>query len=408
MSPSLNTLGRSPDPATTTMTTDTPKPATIFAPELYRNLYDVDDNMPPHPKRARPSTVDEMTPPPELPRKSALRASRLLDNLGLKLGGSIETIATPGQATPLDMYMSSEESSEDASSDADDFSDYGYDSSVDDGSLVDPMSPSSRRSSHEDTARVVSVIYSGKPSIVDLTLLRRRSMSPNSSEMTSRTRSSTVSSVARTPVERPDTPASSVVSVPADSPPKKNSSLLSELLVKKRPPPFLSIDPYANGSTYSLEMPKHQHLERPKTAVDGEEPVKVPKTPTQILRGVSRTFSLVRKRSRPFLKTESHHHQPQDLSSYNFPTGGDPPSVADAPEKSGVEEVAPTTPQTPVTYGDIIKAAKKNAMMMPPSPMIQTPISPVSPQPAMGQKRGILSGLAARRRSIKLTGKVVG
>lgn len=395
------------------MTTDATKPTTIFAPELYQNFYDADDNMPPHPKRARPSTADEMTAPPELPRKSALRASRLLDNLGLKLGGSIETVATPGQATPLDIYMSSEESSEDASSDADDFSDYGYDSSVDDGSLVDPMSPSSRRSSHEDTARVVSVIYSGKPSIVDLTLLRRRSMSPNSSEMTSRTRSSTESSVARTPVERPDTPASSVASVPADSPVKKNGSLLSELLVKKRPPPFLSIDPYANGSTYSLDMPKHQHLERPKTAGDSEEPLKVPKTPTQLLRGVSRTFSLVRKRSRPLLKTESP--QRQDQSTYTFAPSGDAPSVvADAPERIEVEEVAPSTPQTPVTYGDIIRAAKKNAMMMPPSPMnqTQTPISPMSPQPAaMGpqqQKRGILSGLAARRRSIKLTGKVVG
>ncbi|KAK5662816.1 hypothetical protein OQA88_6227 [Cercophora sp. LCS_1] len=400
MSPiSLRAPGPVPDPV---MATDATKPANIFVPEVYQNYYDADDNMAPHPKRARPTTADEMAPPPELPRKSALRASRLLDNLGLTLGGSIETVVTPGQATPLDLYMSSEE----ASSDADDFSDYDYDSSVDDESNTDPMSPSSRRSSHEDTARVVSVIYSGKPSIVDLTLLRRRSVSPNSSEMTSRTRSSTVSSLARSPVERSETPASSVASV---SPVKKGGNLLSELLVKKRPPPFLSIDPYANGSTYSLEMPKHQHSERPKTAGDGDESVKVPKTPTQILRGVSRTFSLVRKRSRPLLRADSPQQQPrQSSSTYTFSVGGDEPPAADAPEKSEVEEAGPSTPQTPVTYGDILKAAKKNAMMMPPSPMAHTPISPVSPQITTGQKRGILSGLAARRRSIKLTGKVVG
>ncbi|KAK0626592.1 hypothetical protein B0T14DRAFT_510413 [Immersiella caudata] len=345
----------------------------LFPSADYQNFYEAEDHdtMAPSPKRAR-SSADA----PELPRKSALRASRLLDNLGLKLGGAVQTPVGPGQQTPLDVYLSEEE---DVSSDADDFSDYGYDSSNE-----DPLSPT-RRSSHEDTARVVSVVYSGKPSIVDLTLLRRRSISPNS--IATRTRSSTSSS-AESPVDRPDTPASSV---PSPVQPARMGSMLSDLLVKKRPP-FLNIDPYANGSTYSLEMPGQQE----KTS---EENTKVPKTPTQLLKGMSRTFSLVRKRSRPMLRTESP--QPQELVR---------PSTSFARVESTEEHPTntPHTPVTPVTYKDIMRAAKKNAMMMPP-PELSSPVSPLSPQAAgPSHRRGILSGLAARRRSIKLTGKVIG
>ena len=245
-------------------------------PAVYEGGFDGVDNhdtmAPPPSKRVR-SSADA----PELPLRSALRASRLLDNLGLKLGGSIESATEPGQATPLDVYLSSEE---DASSDADDFSEYDYDSSNE-----DPTSPT-RRSSHEDMARVVSVVFSGKPLIVDLTV-RRRSVSPNSIE--TRTRSSTASS--RPLVERPETPAGS-----ASSPMQAPRKLLSDLLVKKRPT-FLNIDPYANGSTYSLDGTKHE-----REATED----RIPKTPTQLLvKGMSRTLSLVRKRSRPALRADA-------------------------------------------------------------------------------------------------------
>jgi len=366
---------------------------------VYRNFYEADDDgIVPSAKRARPN--DE---PPELPRKSALRASRLLDNMGLNLGGSITTTVDPSQATPLDVYLSSEE---DASSDADDFSDYGYDSSVE-----DPTSPTLQearnRSSHEDTARVVSVVYSGKPSIIDLSLLRRHSVSPSSTE--TRTRSSTVYSTVPTPHDRPGTPTSSVSS-PVQS---KKTGLLSDLLIKKQPPPFLNIDPYANGSTYSIEMPQQRQVKGSE-----DDQTRPPKTPTQLLKGVTRTFSLVRKRSRPLL----HAHQPQTVqTNIAFSESGpsplstsDPRALSAAPSKAEVEAdepvASPRSPQTPVTYGDIMRAAKKNAIMIPPSPMASTPVSPMSLQNGVstGPKRGILSGLAARRRSIKLTGKVIG
>ncbi|KAM7202764.1 hypothetical protein V8F20_004278 [Naviculisporaceae sp. PSN 640] len=366
-------------------------------------FYDMDnaDTMAPSPKRVRSGENA-----PDLPQKSALRTSRLiLDNHGLKLGGSIET-TEPGQATPLDMYLSSEE---DASSEADDFSDYGYDSSNED------VTSPTRRESHEVTARVVSVIYSGKPLIVDLTH-RRRSMSPSSTSTGER--SSILSS--KSPIDRPPSSASSHFKSSVSIASRK-SSLLSDIMSKKRPP-FLSIDPYANGSTYSLDMPKN-------TTEHTESVTKPPKTPTQqILKGVSRTFSLVRKRSRPFLSSTLSPQpevSPRDpfvvptrqsfslgaaLSQENLSaisSNPAPPSTSVSEQQQPVTpSEQPKTPQTPVTYNDIVKAAKKNAIMSPPAEVTQQTASPDSP--AKVGKKGILSGLAARRRSIKLTGKALG
>ncbi|KAK3377752.1 hypothetical protein B0H63DRAFT_477880 [Podospora didyma] len=373
-------------------------PSNFSEPTTFDDFYDMDhhDTMARSPKRAR-STAEA----PALPQKSALRASRLVDNLGLKLGGSIEA-TEPGQATPLDVYLSSEE---DASSDADDFSDYDYDSSNE-----DPASPT-RRTSHEVTARVVSVVYSGKPLIVDLTELRRRSTSPNST----RTRSSTVSSNAPT-VDRPVTPASSIPSS-VEPPTERKHSLLSDVLSKKKPP-FLNIDPYANGSKYSLEVPSRA------ASSNGPEdetssPAKTPRTPTKLLKGVTRTFSLVRKRSRPALSNNNYNSNvspasavPRDAfvpspSRFSFSAAVPaplntnnlaPPTPASAGEGTPTEQ--PKTPQTPVTYNDILRAVKKNAIMLDPTAQQQDQVvSPVSP----GPKRGILSGLASRRKSVKLT-----
>ncbi|KAK3325358.1 hypothetical protein B0H66DRAFT_529402 [Apodospora peruviana] len=372
-----------------------PVQQTVYDHSSLDNFYEMDDTdaVAPSPKRVR---AEETAP--ALPQKSALRpASRLLDNHGLKLGGSIET-ATPCQATPLDVYLSSEE---DASSEADDFSDYDYDSSNED------VTSPTRMGSHEDTARVVSVIYSGKPSIVDLSL-RRRSLSPSSTSTAGKRLSNASSHSPER--DRPSSPASSMSS-PSRSPQSgRKSSLLADIMTKKRPP-FLNIDPYANGSTYSLELPK---------SADTPEDAKPPKTPTQILKGVGRTFSLVRKRSRPFLGNFSPQpagQAPRDpfatpvSARHSFTLSGDGPSrdnltrVSTMPPSAGLDEqppAQPRTPQTPVTYNDIVKAAKKNAMMVPPPQ--EQPVSPSS-SPETGAKRGILSGLAARRRSIKLTGK---
>ncbi|KAK3327237.1 hypothetical protein B0T19DRAFT_157140 [Cercophora scortea] len=413
---SIRTLDGRPEPAFSP-----PHPSYHHHEAIFTNFYGMDDHetLAPSPKRVR-SDADA----PALPQKSSLRASRLLDNLGLKLGGSVETAEIPlSTPTPLDAYLSSEE---DASSDADDFSDYGYDSSNED------VASPTRRTSQEDTARVVSVIYSGKPSIVDLSL--RRSMSPSSLEGWKRT--SIASSTSSPSIPRRPESSASFTTPPI--PNQRKSSLLADMMSKKKPP-FLNIDPFANGSTYSLDLPKSSY------PAEEVSPVKPPKTPTQqLLKGVSRTFSLVRKRSRPMLNgftpaqpataavvpplpPRDQYPAPPSRRSFTVTVNPSQESLGVRPASRHAESMElPKTPQTPVTYNDIVQAAKKNSMMMmviPPTPSQTTPppqqphqqqqqqqqhpLSPVSPvNGGGGVKRGILSGLSARRRSIKLVGKL--
>jgi hypothetical protein len=402
--------------------------AAAFDEPIFDKFDDMDtqDTMAPSPKRVR--TNGEV---PELPPKSALRASRLLDNLGLKLGGAVEAAELAEATTPHDVYLSSEE---DASSDADDFSDYDYDSSVE-----DPTSPT-RRSSHEDTARVVSVVFAGKPSIVDLPATRKRPIS-GSSIGTTRTRSSTDSS-AKPPMvtaapattdERPATSSSTTSSrysqprPTKEAAPNRRSMLLSELLTKKKPPPFLSIDPYANGSTYTLDVPKALD------SLEGEtQSAKTPRTPTTLFKGVTRSFSLARRRSRPNLASPQTAVPKLDTSFTTNPAPAPAParhSVHSPPvhadhqqnkedhnqqpqhqhqheQQQQQQQQQPKTPMTPITYNDILRAVKRNATVLgsasPPSDIL----SPTTPGTVVPPRRGILSGLSTRRRSMKLTSKV--
>ena len=321
----------------------------------------------------------DMAAPP-LPERNSMRASRLLDHLSLKLGGSM-TPRSMGQTTPHDMYLSSEE---DASSSADDFSDYDYDSASEDGA-------SPRRTSHEVTARVVSVVFSGKPSIVDLSL--RRPTSPSSTAPSS-THSRTQSTFSGSSMasRRLSTSTRSIASV-ATQPSRQSgtfASLLAAATVKKAPP-FLAIDPYPNGSSYSLDVAKDDHK-------DDDAP-RTPRTPTALLRGMSRTLTLVKKRSRPLLREFS---QTQTSQQQQLVTPGSRGSMA----LSLAGPASPESPQGPVTYKDIIQTAKKNAkspMDRPQTPVFPSvanmPEPPVSPSPG---KKGFLGNLAARRRSIKI------
>ncbi|KAL2172560.1 hypothetical protein VTG60DRAFT_5314 [Thermothelomyces hinnuleus] len=388
---------------------------------------------------------------PQLPPKSALRRSKVLGALGLRLGGAGGAAAGLGQATtPHDVYLSSEE---DASSDADDFSDYDYDY---DSSVEDPTSPTTGAAHEGITARVVSVVFSGKPSIVDLPVSRRRPLS-GSFLATTRTRSSTDSSAAvrrstttstittttttttttsDTAEDRPISPVSTVSSRHSrfskdGASHNRKGSLLSEVLVKKRPP-FLSIDPYANGSGYPLEIPKALD------SLEGEmRSAKAPRTPTTLLKGVTRSLSLSRRRSRPSLSSPQtavpkldtslttsspNPNRHSSYSSYLSPTTEEEEAPAREQQKQQWQQQQsqylqqhlqqhhhhqqqePKTPMTPVTYTDILRAVKRSATVVgapsPPSDIM----SPTEHPPATA-RRGILSGLSVRRRSVKVMGK---
>jgi hypothetical protein len=328
-----------------------------------------------------PSQSQKAPEVPIPPPRSALRASKLLESFDLKLTGPVVEAREIEQATPHDFYLSSEE---DASSSADDFSDYDWDSELD-----EPNSPASRRS-REDTARVVSVIYSGKPSIIDLSLIRR-SISPSSDEARSRATGST-DSLSR----RPSSPSST-----SSSHPPRHSSILSSMSARPQLN-FLKIDPYANGSTYSLATPP---LRRDSTYE--EDQPRTPRTPTALMQGMSRTFSLVRKRSRPALANLAAAARSKDVIPSEATA---PPAMLEKPAAPREVE-ASTSSSTPnrdsrsMTYQEIMQMVKRNIKDVPRPPAPQTPVaeeSPVVPRTPTTAKR-LLGNFSARRKSIHRT-----
>lgn len=314
---------------------------------------------------------------PALPEKSARRASRMmLDNIIThKLTTEDQQPPLSTQAAPHAVYLSSEE---DASSSADDFSDFEceYISEA-------VQQPTGRRGSQKDTARVVSVIYSGKPCIVDLP---RRSMSPTSSESSSRP----PSRLRRTSILPVIDRRVSVGSAPSDCSmtsgssaihPPRTSSMLPPSRLEKQKPQFLSIDPFATKRDQNDDQ------------IPGINDMKTPKTPSGMFK---RTLSLVKKRSRPSLNT--HFSASRD----NLSTIISPNHMEQVREESQapVSENTPALNARPVTYHEIVMSAKRRAQtapMSPISPMSEPPASPMTPNGS----RSRLRFSSARRRSIR-------
>ncbi|KAH7166035.1 hypothetical protein EDB81DRAFT_781075 [Dactylonectria macrodidyma] len=318
---------------------------------------------------------------PALPEKSARRASRMLDGIIIPQKMATEDQPPPltAQSIPHDVYLSSEE---DASSSADDFSDFEFETSSDDS-----QQSSVRRGSQEDTARVVSVVFSGKPCIVNLP---RRSISPSSSETSSRPpsrlrRTSTLPIIDRR-VSISSSPSSSSVRSSILHPPR-TSSMLPSHRVEKQKPLFLSIDPFATKADREDE---HQNAGDMKT----------PKTPTGMFK---RTLSLVKKRSRTSLNTNHSSLSRDNLTSFMMPSYHMEKvrEEASAPESKPAPAPRPLSSRGPVTYHEIVKSAQRRAQTTPMSPI--SPLSePATPMTPNGTRQRLRQGFnSARRRSIK-------
>jgi hypothetical protein len=346
-------------------------------PPIYSPSADADESSRENTPTTMVPTQRQLASAPALPAKSALRASRCLDGL------LTHKLTTQGQAgfSAHDIYLSSEE---DASSSADDFSDFETDSGSDESLASD------RRGSREDTAKMVSVVYAGKPSVIDLP---RRSVSPSLISETSSRPSSRMSTLSRPasclrrtstlPVTLPvldrrmsfcTTSSGSVL-----HPPRTSSMGTGRL--EKQKPDFLSIDPFA---TKAEPETKEESSERPKT----------PKSP-----GVfKRTLSLVKKRSRPSLNTNFASQSRDNLSLYT-PTL----PMEQVQEESGTDSEdrapKPILHKAP-TYHEFAQRRMSSAPMSPMSPMSE-PGSPMTPNSTRSRLRQGLAA-AARRRSVKV------
>lgn len=305
---------------------------------------------------------DAIVEPPALPQKSSLRASRILDSLKLS---SIES-ATQSLTTPHDSYMSSEE---DASSSADEFSESEYDScsEVSQGS-------SSRRRSYGGTARVVSFIYSGKPFLVELPSPRR-------------------STAATTTDTSPETASPIETSSGSSTSVGKHPPRTSSLIPTGQLPAFLKQDPFADTQCANVA-----------TKEDGAQRLAKAVSTVTTLNRVQRTFSLVRKRSRPFLRTNTSFSTSKDdiaIPSLPHSTTHLPQAAPMTPQEQtpAPESSAETTesPRSPVRYNDIIKSARKVAKTAP-----VTALPPTTPTTPLVSKRGLLSGFKPNRRSLRV------
>ncbi|KAI2643688.1 hypothetical protein GGS21DRAFT_497735 [Xylaria nigripes] len=304
--------------------------------------------------------------PPAIPKRSTLRASQFLDSLRLN---SIKS-ATKSLAAAHTVYMSSEE---DASSSSGEFSDNDYEAS-DEESEKSPV----RSSAQEITARVVSVVFVGKPSVVDLTTCRRPTSPPKrpQSELIRLAASSRLGTdLMRSRAE----PQRNSTLAPVTSHPKASLS---------PSPSFLSQDPFSNGPyTKRQSSLTFEPTSSPKPYLS------TPNTPTRALQRIQKTINLARKRSRPNLKVSPSSSA--STSSLNLPSL----NMSEESQDSNKGDTYST-----MTYNDMLKTTRRKSASM--SRITQSSTSlerPSSPNPPAPIKRGLLSGFNMnRRRSMKI------
>ncbi|KAM3553589.1 hypothetical protein ARSEF4850_006848 [Beauveria asiatica] len=339
----------SPRPRSLSLSVDQKATTTAAAAASSPALDDISDDMLSiHSSKSEPFASAGLGAP-ALPQKSALRASRLLATLPQKLPED-RTVLT--HAAPHLIYLSSEE---DGLSSADDLSDLDSFDSDSEESLNGCVT-------HGEFARVVSVIFSGKPSVINLTgrstsltSLRRRPSDDAALRPTS-----TAPSLGRI---RSSSSSTSSATSSLNHPPRSSSIITS---IDKRRPKFLHVDPFAAG----------------KSDRDDTDSLKTPKTPTAMF---SRAFSsLVKKRSRPSLSTVPRENELVHMEQ-----------VGEEATEELVEDES-TWPKSggPSKYHNIMTTAKKNAQQV--APASTTPTSPNS------AKNGLRSFSLSRRMSIRI------
>ncbi|RFU73735.1 hypothetical protein TARUN_8508 [Trichoderma arundinaceum] len=295
---------------------------------------------------------------PALPPRSALRASRLLATMPQKLSEH-RPVLTP--AAPHLLYLSSEE---DVSSSADDFSDCDY-SSDSERAQETPE----QQSTCQDIARMVSVVFSGKPCIVELS---RRSISPSSSSdcaTSELTRTSTEPNLKNRKGSACSTSSANMV---LQHPPR-SSSMMSPINFDRSSHAFLNIDPFASKA--EPEEPEQPEPQLRKTAAM-----------------FKRTLSLVRKRSRPNLNpSASHSREALSIQTSPMEQLGE-----DKAENHMSTPRFSTIPKAPLAYQETMasrRASSYSATTLSPVSDASSPLSPT---------KRIRQGFLTRRRSIRV------
>lgn len=223
-----------------------------------------------------------------LPNKSKRRASRILDTLASELK-SLESGTTElkeSEQDPHELYLSSEE---DASESADDYENSLL--SCDDEDENRPSSSS--RTSHEDTARIVSFRFAGKPQVVEINIHHQ----PKEQTPEPRDSSDLVSKRSSPPPHYPasnhrlstSSTNSSVLSSSSDSHKSSKMANLTKFVTK-----------HAYSTSYIPDSPPSFLASDPCPTLPQSTPGSPPKTSTKMWKSggplIQRTISAARKR----------------------------------------------------------------------------------------------------------------
>ncbi|PFH56477.1 hypothetical protein XA68_16463 [Ophiocordyceps unilateralis] len=298
---------------------------------------DDDDDMlsVPHLDVASASSADGMSAP-ALPAKSARRTSRLLASLSQKPAPEDRPILP--HAAPHQIYLSSEE---DASSSADDMSD--LDELDWDAADSRKSSTASSCSSREDTARVVTVVFHGRPSLVDLVPRKSTGSTDGPRPTPNMLRTATEPTLMRT---RSNSSESAAI---LRYPPRSSSMTPSGFQMRR--PQFLTIDPFASKAA-SEGGDDHESM----TTMSSLS--RTPKTPSGMLK---KTLSLVKKRSRPLLSSTASAPSPPPtettLVAHASPLEQLGEEVDEVPERAA----SAADNRESVTYQGIMRNARRNA-----------------------------------------------
>jgi hypothetical protein len=240
-------------------------------------------------------TMDALKPQvPQLPTRSSRRVTTLLASLPHKLDAEEQTELSRAAPLEHDHYLSSEE---DASSSADELSsEYSLDSDYDED--LSPLSTNQRTPVEQVTARAVSVIFSGKPSIVDLP---RRSTAPSFSSsslslsLMPPSRPSSTSTDASGPLHPSFAKRMSIMSFRSTNSAVQTAAAASRSSIRSRPNSVMLVD-IADHRGVTPRRPNFLDSD-PFPSPPIEAPVSprlYSKTPGTMLK---KTFNLVKRRS---------------------------------------------------------------------------------------------------------------
>lgn len=241
---------------------------------------------------------------PDLPVKSRMRASRILEDLTIQLQSleqsALNDINKHSDEDPHEHYLSSEE---EASESADD-----YDESIIELDSDRPTSSrASSRHSHEDVARVVSFMFVGKPMLVEITLEKPKAtahLQRFSNKRPSPLRLTPSTSMTSLRSNRPTTSRTSSLGAPTNVMSGSSTSFIkpkisvSTLAGKAS---FLSYDPYPAAEAKEMSFPSPS-----KNDSSSEKHSKDTTSSTKDSWKLNRRFSISSKHRKPSISNLSH------------------------------------------------------------------------------------------------------